>query len=101
MYGDGARILQVTPTAPGRSRLRCFEFSSARATATRSRRGGGPRRRPAWLKGQIALAESTQAGLQAAVDATPEAGPVAPALARFRAQIAAVLHALPQGPGER
>jgi TetR/AcrR family transcriptional repressor of bet genes len=99
LYGEGGCILQVTPTAPGRSRLRRFEFSAARGAA-RPGRGGG-RRPGSWLKGQIALAESTQAGLQSVADAPVENGPVAPALALFRAQIAAVLHALPQGAGER
>jgi len=99
LYGNGGCILQVTPTAPGRSRLRRFEFSAARGAA---RAGRGAGRRPgSWLKGQIALAESTQAGLQSVADAPVENGPVAPALALFRAQIAAVLHALPQGAGER
>jgi len=99
LYGEGGCILQVMPTAPGRSRLRCFEFSAARG-ATRAARGEG-RRPGSWLKAQIALAESTQAGLQSVADAPVENGPVAPALALFRAQIAAVLHALPQGAGER
>jgi TetR/AcrR family transcriptional regulator, transcriptional repressor of bet genes len=100
VYGEGACILQVTPLAPGRSRLRRFEFSAAGAKATRAGRRSGARRPAAWLKGQIALAESTQAGLQGAADAVVEAGPVTPALAQFRAQIAALLRALPQGPGE-
>jgi TetR/AcrR family transcriptional repressor of bet genes len=98
VYAEGGCILQVTPIAPGRSRLRRFEFSAAGAQATRA--GRGPRRPAAWLKGQIALAESTQAGLQGAADAVVEAGPVTPALAQFRAQIAALLRALPQGTGE-
>jgi TetR/AcrR family transcriptional repressor of bet genes len=89
--GERASILQVTPTAPGRSRLRRFEFSSGRARAGR--------RPDAWLREQIALAESTQAGLQGAADNVVEAGPVDPALARFRAQITAVMHALSQEPG--
>jgi TetR/AcrR family transcriptional repressor of bet genes len=99
LSGEGGCILQVTPTAPGRSRLRCFEFSTAPG-ATRAARGGG-RRPGSWLKAQIALAESTQAGLQSVAEAPVENGPVAPALALFRAQIAAVLHALPHGAAER
>jgi hypothetical protein len=91
--GDGASILQVTPTAPGHSRLRRFEF-----TTRRSRR----RRRPdAWLKEQIALAESTQAGFQGAAESVVQAGPVDPPLAEFRAQIAAVMRALRQAPDAR
>jgi len=92
--GDRASILQVTPTAPGESCLRRFEFSTAREDGARARRASGRRRPDAWLKGQIALAESTQAGLQGAAETALEAGPVDPALAQFRAQIAAVMHAL-------
>jgi len=47
-----------------------------------------------WLREQITLAESTQAGLQGTGDEVIEGGPIAPALAQFRAQIAALLHAL-------
>jgi len=92
---DGASILQVLPTAAGHSRLRCFEFGAAAAGARDgSRRIGG-----AWLKEQVALAESTQAGLIAADDQS-ESGPVTAALAEFRARVAAVLHAL-QDPAGR
>jgi TetR/AcrR family transcriptional repressor of bet genes len=96
MHDDGGCILQVTPIAPGRSRLRRFEFAAARAVAAPRRSGARPRRPQTWLRGQLALAESTQAGLEGAADDALEAGPVVPALAQFRAQIAAVLHALPQ-----
>lgn len=99
--GDRASILQVTPIAPGRSRLRRFEFSTAREGTPRERRVRGRGRADAWLKGQIALAESTQAGLQGAAEAALEAGPVDPALALFRAQIAAVMRVLRQAPGGR
>jgi TetR/AcrR family transcriptional regulator, transcriptional repressor of bet genes len=99
--GDRASILQVTPTAPGHSRVRRFEFSSGRARAGRERRVSGRERPDAWLREQIALAESTQAGLQGAAETAVEAGPVDPALARFRAQITAVMHALSEEPGAR
>jgi hypothetical protein len=49
-----------------------------------------------WLREQITLAESTQAGLQGTNADSIEGGPIAPALAQFRAQIAALLQALPQ-----
>jgi hypothetical protein len=98
--GDRASILQVTPTAPGESRLRRFEFSTGREGGGRAR-ARGTRRPDAWLKGQIALAESTQAGLQGAAEAALEVGPVDPALAQFRAQIAAVMHALRPEPRGR
>ena len=98
---DGACILQVVPTVAGRSLLRRFEFSRGRAAAPRSR-GRMPQRRPAqWLREQIALAESTQAGLQGAPDGVLDEGPIAPALAQFRAQIASLLRALPPERGER
>ena len=99
--GDRASILLVTPTAPGESCLRRFEFSTAREDGARARRASGRRRPDAWLKEQIALAESTQAGLQGAAETALEAGPVDPALAQFRAQIAAVMHALRPEPGAR
>ena len=89
---DGARILQVVPIAAGRSRLRQFEFSRERA-ALRARRARTERQAAAWLAGQIALAESTQAGLGAMPETVSDGGPVPPALARFRAQIAALLQA--------
>ena len=98
--GERAAILQVTPTAPGHSRLRRFEFSTGEGVP-RKRNAGGRRGADAWLRGQIALAESTQAGLQGAAEAAVESGPVDPVLAQFRAQIAAVMHALAREPGVR
>jgi hypothetical protein len=98
---DRATILQVTPTAPGHSRLRRFEFSAARAQGSRHRVASGRPRSGTWLGRQIALAESTQAGLESATESALEAGPVDPALAQFRAQIAAVMRSLRQGPGGR
>jgi TetR/AcrR family transcriptional repressor of bet genes len=94
---EGALILQVTPTAPGRSRIRRFDFAARqRAGKARGRaaRNIWQRRAGVWLKEQIGLAESTQAGLAGAIE-EPERGPVAPALAHFRDSIAALLHALP------
>jgi len=97
----GASILQVTPTAPGHSRVRRFDFSTERSAPARGQRRSARRRPDGGLKEQLALAESTQAGLQAAAEAVVEAGPVDPALAQFRAQIAAVMHTLRQEPGGR
>ena len=99
--GDRASILQVTPTDPGHSRLRRFEFSTGGERGARAQRASGRRPPDAWLKGQIALAESTQAGLQGAAEAALETGPVEPALAQFRAQIARVMQALQQQPSGR
>ena len=95
----GGLILQVLPTAPGRSRIRRFDFvasSGARSTRRPRRRDPWQRRADAWLREQISRAESTQAGLVAAPEEATETGPVAPALAQFRALIAALLQALPQ-----
>jgi len=93
---EGATILQVLPTSAGHSRLRCFEFGATAGGARDGSRGIGA----AWLKEQVALAESTQAGLIAADDHSAESGPVTAALAEFRARVAAVLHAL-QDPAGR
>jgi TetR/AcrR family transcriptional regulator, transcriptional repressor of bet genes len=93
LRSEGAVILQVAPLTTGRSRIRRFDF----APASPARRAGrGPyehwqRRVAAWLKGQIELAESTQAGIAGAGEEPTEAGPVTPALAHFRESIAALL----------
>jgi TetR/AcrR family transcriptional repressor of bet genes len=94
----GALILQVVPSAPGRSRIRRFDFSAARAAHKGSGSGARAawrRQIDAWLGTQIELAESTQSGLMAAVDDAAETAAVVPALAQFRALVAALLHALP------
>ena len=95
---EGALILQVNPLAPGRSRLRRFDFTAGEAPAAKGR-GRGPRdawqrRVGAWLRQQVELAESTQAGLASAADEATESGPVPPSLAEFRESIAALLQAL-------
>ena len=98
LHPEAALVLQVTPTAPGRSRIRRFDYAAPKPRAKTRGRGARDawlRRSGAWLKKQIALAESTQAGLDAAADDLADAGPVSPALAQFRASIAALLHALP------
>jgi len=94
----GALILQVLPSAPGRSRIRRFDFSAARAAHKGSAGGARAawrRQIDAWLCAQIELAESTQSGLMGGVDDAAETTAVAPALAQFRALVAALLHALP------
>lgn len=100
---EGALILQVNPLAPGRSRLRRFDFTAREAPAAKAR-GRGPRdawqrRVGAWLRQQVELAESTQAGLASAADEATESGPVPPSLAEFRESIAALLQALPGSEG--
>jgi TetR/AcrR family transcriptional repressor of bet genes len=95
---EGAVVLQVSPLAPGRSRIRRFDFAARAAKgkgAGHARRGAWQRRVGNWLKAQIELAESTQAGLAAASDEPADHGPLAPALAQFRESIGALLHALP------
>jgi TetR/AcrR family transcriptional regulator, transcriptional repressor of bet genes len=83
----GASILQVVPTAPGRCRIRRFDFSAARRAARGSRETDGA------LRAQIELAESTQSGLMGAAPDQPDATPATPALARFRESIAVLLPA--------
>ena len=83
----GASILQVVPTAPGRCRIRRFDFSAARHAARGSRETDGA------LRAQIELAESTQSGLMGAAPDQPDATPATPALARFRESIAVLLPA--------
>jgi TetR/AcrR family transcriptional repressor of bet genes len=93
---QGALVLQVTPIGPGHSRIRRFDFS-ARHTgrdAGRAARAAWQRRVGAWLRQQIELAESTQAGIAAAVEEPADSGPLAPLLAQFRATIGALLRAV-------
>jgi TetR/AcrR family transcriptional regulator, transcriptional repressor of bet genes len=91
---EGAIALQVTPLAAGRCRIRRFDFV-VRGTSGKAARATWQRRMGRWLRAQIALAESTQAGLAAGAEEPAEAGPVAPALAQFRAAVATLLLALP------
>ena len=98
---EGALVLQVTPVAAGRSRIRRFDFAARTAAGRVAARGAWQRRTSAWLRQQIELAESTQAGLAGAVDEPPESGPVAPALAQFREVVAALLRSLPAAESAR
>jgi TetR/AcrR family transcriptional regulator, transcriptional repressor of bet genes len=100
--GTDATILQVVPSAPGRSRIRRFDFSAARRSTRRARRGphlSWRRETDAALRAQIELAESTQAGLMSAAGDRAEADPaettaLTPGLARFRESVAALLPGL-------
>ena len=83
----GASILQVVPTAPGRCRIRRFDFSAGRRAAR------GSRETDAALRAQIELAESIQSGLMGAAPDLPDATPTTPALARFRESIAVLVPA--------
>lgn len=93
---QGTVILQVTPTAPGRARLRRFDFGPPEADKrqVRSAREGWRREIDAWLAEQVAVAESTQSGLMGAAGEPGDAGPIAPALAEFRETLVPLLHAL-------
>jgi len=90
---DPPRLLQAVPEAPGRSRLVQFELGVARRGSRRGR--GGP---PRSIEEQIALAESTQAGLAALPALPPASAGAAPELAAFRQSIAALLPLLAAGP---
>jgi AcrR family transcriptional regulator len=93
-----ARLLQVVPAAPDRSRLVCFELRAARAGSRRppsGRRGTSP------LQQQVVLAESIQRGL-GAVTAPGKAGAAVPAaLAEFRRSVATLFPLLPQARNTR
>ncbi|MBV8146763.1 MAG: TetR family transcriptional regulator C-terminal domain-containing protein [Gammaproteobacteria bacterium] len=88
---DGARILQVVPTTAGRSRLRRFEFARGSPARRHGRARRAMPRADDWVAQQIALAESTQAGLLGMSGPMIESGALPAALARFRAQCAALL----------
>jgi TetR/AcrR family transcriptional regulator, transcriptional repressor of bet genes len=95
-HAEGAMVLQVVPLALGRSRISRFDFSArAIGKGATTARNSWQRRMNGWLKQQVELAESTQAGLAGADAEGDESGPVSAALLDFRATIAALLHALP------
>jgi TetR/AcrR family transcriptional regulator, transcriptional repressor of bet genes len=96
LRAEGALALQVTPLAPGRSRVRRFDFAARSAAGRSAAHGRWQRRAARWVRAQIELAESIQAGLAAGAEEPAEAGPVMPALAQFRAVVAALLEALPR-----
>jgi phenylpropionate dioxygenase-like ring-hydroxylating dioxygenase large terminal subunit len=94
-----ALVLQVIPESPGRCRIRCLTYAVA---ADRSRQTRGALRKrgakapaavanPAWLQQDIEVAESTQAGLAAGIDAADDVGPVSMELAEFRRTITVLL----------
>jgi TetR/AcrR family transcriptional repressor of bet genes len=94
LRGESAVILQVTPTAPGRSRIRRFDFAPDKRSGARGAREGGKREMDAWLGAQVALAESTQSGFLGAGADAADTGPVTPALAQFRDSITPLLQTL-------
>jgi TetR/AcrR family transcriptional regulator, transcriptional repressor of bet genes len=95
--GDGAVVLQVTPLAAGRSCIRRFDFISPRSAKAATRaRNTWQRRASTWLKAQIELAESTQAGLAGAAEDAATEEPAPALLARFRESITRLLHEAPE-----
>jgi len=82
----GALVLQVVPESPGRCRIRQMNYSSSR------RKPPASEDVPAWLRQDIEVAQSLQAGLAAGIDAGADgAGPVSEQLREFRAGIAILL----------
>jgi AcrR family transcriptional regulator len=84
-----AQLLQVLPEGPDRSRLLRFELRPGRGSGrgpASARRGAGPP-----LKRQIALAESTQQGLEALRPQAHAGTAPAAALVAFRRSIATLL----------
>lgn len=92
LEADPPHLLQAVPEGAGSSRLVQLQLGPARRAL---RRGRGVGRSS--LTEQIALAESTQAGLAALPMQPPAAAAVAAELASFRRSIAALLPLLPPG----
>ena len=92
---EGSAILQVTPTAPGRSRIRRFDFTPDKRAHNRGAREAWKREIDAWLSSQVQLAESTQSGFLGSAGEAADTGPVTLALAQFRDAITPLLQALP------
>ncbi len=87
----GARsllVLQVLPQSVAHCRLRRFEFGAP---------GGVKAQAPGWIRQDIEVAQSTQAGLAAGAADADESAPESPELAEFRRSIAALLPGLPSG----
>jgi TetR/AcrR family transcriptional repressor of bet genes len=90
LTAGSARLLQVVPEAPDRSRLVCFELQAGRRgsrRATSGRRGAGQQS----LDRQVARAESTQKGLEASLPEVERGAAVPAALAAFRRSVATLL----------
>jgi TetR/AcrR family transcriptional repressor of bet genes len=89
---DGASVLQVIPEAPGRCRIRRFDFALAAPTRAQRVLGYlGQRLLRQWLRQDCELASSIQSGLEGSSYEAIEAGPVPPALSAFRASILRLL----------
>ena len=98
---DGALVLQVIPEAPGRCRIRHFEFGFAAPTREqRCLHYLGKRLVRRWLQQDFDLARSIQAGLEGSSFEATEAGPVPQALGAFRASIFRLLSGIHTPPSE-
>ena len=98
---DGALVLQVIPEAPGRCRIRRFEFGIASPTREqRCLHYLGRRLVRRWLQQDFTLAQSIQAGLEGSSFEATEAGPVPQALRAFRSSIFGLLSGIHTPPSE-
>jgi phenylpropionate dioxygenase-like ring-hydroxylating dioxygenase large terminal subunit len=98
---DGALVLQVIPEAPGRCTIRQFDFGIADPTREqRCRHYLGQRLVRRWLRQDLDLAQSIQAGLEGSSFEATEAGPVPQALSAFRSSIFRLLSGIHAPPNE-
>ena len=94
-------MLQVIPEAPGRCRVRHFEFGLAAPTREqRCLQYLGQRLVRRWLQQDFDLAQSIQAGLEGSSFEATEAGPVPQALGAFRSSIFRLLSGIHTPPSE-
>ena len=91
LASEPPQLLQALPEAAGRTRMVRLVFRRARRAGRAGRAGRARPPRDLDLAREIALAESTQRGLEALPAQAQDAGPVAPELARFRRSIATLL----------
>jgi len=89
----GALLLQATPLAVARTRLRRFEFLVEKSAGPRGAREAWRREIERWVSAQAALAESTQGGYLGATPEAADTGPVSATLAQFRGAVGALLQA--------
>jgi AcrR family transcriptional regulator len=93
---DGALVLQVIPEAPGRCRIRQFDYGLAAPSRAQRVLGYlGHRLVRAWLRLDFELASSVQSGLEGSGYEALEAGPIPQALSTFRASIFSLLSGAP------
>lgn len=97
LTAGGATLLQVIPLAAGRSRLRRLEYlrsAGGRRKAAKPRRSSAA---PGWVRADVEVAESMQAGILAGAAEIDESPGASAALADFRRSIAALLPGLEAG----